>query len=213
MNIVVIDRSAIFRMGMMSVLNGMSFAGKIIEAKDLESAIPDIETNEVDLAIVEYTLLAGSDGSITLTSETFGKPVKIISIAGSYEEMRLPKLLKSDVSGILLKDIENEELLAAINLIMKGERYICHEISKSIINRVYPEKVTRSTRDHYHLTKRELEIMKLMCEDMSNQEIAKVLFISPRTVDGHQTNIINKLGVKSKVGLLRYALKNNILSL
>ena len=198
---------------MISVLKSMPFEKNVYEARDLESASQIVEEHHVEIVIVEYALIARTDGAVALTSEIFGKPVKIVSMAGSYEEMRLPRLLKSDVSGILLKDIENEELLAALNLMKKGERYICHEISKSIINRVYPEKMTRNSRDHYQLTKREMEIMKLMCEDMSNQEIAKVLFISPRTVDGHQTNIINKLGVKSKVGLLRYALKHNILSL
>ena len=66
--------------------------------------------------------------------------------------------------------------------------------------------------DHFSLTRRETEVLRLICEDRSNEEIAKILFISPRTVDGHRSNIIHKLGVRSKIGLVKYALQNNLIS-
>jgi DNA-binding NarL/FixJ family response regulator len=213
-NIIIAGRSQIFREGMTSVLKKFSFSGQISEASDIDEISELIETNKPCIAIVDVRILLNDEDQVCpeLVENVNGE-LKIIALGSIFDEIKLSRLMKSGISGFILKSIRKEELNSALLIIAEGGYYYSHEISNKVLNRIYTGNNARRRRnDNFRLTNRELEVLKLICDDMTNQEIGEVLFISSRTVDGHRANILNKLGVKSKVGIVKYALKHNIVS-
>ena len=123
--------------------------------------------------------------------------------------------IKAGAKGYLPKDIRRDELLEAIEQVYHGEKYFSKEINNtmmaSFINRAIIEN-EENVLDK-SLTKRELEIIKLVSNGLINKEIAELLNISIRTVDCHKSNIMNKLKLKSNVDMVKFAIKHKLISL
>lgn len=213
LTILIADASQIFRAGMLSVLKQLSGVEKILEASTLEEASKLVSQDEVDIALMDVNILLDQKNDLRLDLENLRHVPRVIAVGSSFDEAKFNNLMKAGFSGFILKSIQQEELCAALEIVNNGMTYFSHEIMDEIVRKNFMERPDRRRRgDMFTLTKREMEVLKLICEDMSNDEIARILYISPRTVDGHRANIINKLGVKSKVGLVKYALKNNLIT-
>lgn len=207
------DSSQIFREGMMAVLQKMMLVDKVVEATSPEEVQSLIDHAGIDIALVDLNFLVDQKNSLMVNFHPKGGSMKMIALATGYEEARFSRLIKAGVSGFLLKSIKKDELSAALEIVSTGKNYYSHEITNEIVQQNFLKtQAPRNGRSIFTLTKREMEILKLICDDMSNDEISRILFISPRTVDGHRSNIINKLGVKGKIGLVKYALKNNLIT-
>jgi DNA-binding NarL/FixJ family response regulator len=129
-------------------------------------------------------------------------------------------MLNAGASGYVLKNINKEILLEAINTIVKGGTYFSSEIPIALAASSAEDIITHekqisspkeSSRTISLLSPREIEILKLIANGLSNNEIAKKLFISPNTVDTHRTNLMQKLNIHNVVGLMKYAIKNGLL--
>ena len=213
LTILIADGSQIFRAGMIAALKQLTSVEKILEASTLEEAKKLVNQEEIDIAMMDVGILLDQNNNLNLDLQSFKYVPRVIAIGMSYDEAKFNNLVKAGFSGFILKSIQHEELCAALEIVNKGMTYFSHEIMDEIVRKNFMERPDRRRRgDMFTLTKREMEVLKLICEDMSNDEIARILYISPRTVDGHRANIINKLGVKSKVGLVKYALKNNLIT-
>lgn len=213
MTILIADESQIFREGMMAVLQNLVNVDRVYEASTPEEVQKLISKTDVDIALVDLMIMVDQKHNLLINYDGSSIKTRVIALATGYDEEKFNRLLNTGVSGFLLKSISKEELCAALEIVSGGKSYFSHEISNEIIKRNYAQPAPPRRRgDIFSLTKREMEILKLLCEDMSNDEISRILFISPRTVDGHRSNIINKLGVKGKVGLVKYALKNNLIT-
>ena len=128
-----------------------------------------------------------------------------------HEEEYIVSMLEKGAKGYLLKDSGVEELKKALQKLTVGEYYYNDTVMKTLIQRVQsPAKNNRATKENLKLTEREIEIIKLVAEEFSNQEISEKLFISPRTVESHKRNMISKLDVKNSIGLVRYAISNGL---
>lgn len=143
------------------------------------------------------------------------KDVRIIVLT-MYDDPKLVKTArKRGAQGYVLKSCDREELLQALACVSEGECYYAEELasvngrSRSDVNlqeRVYVDKFVRK----HHLTKRELEILQLIAQALSNKEIAGQLFISDQTVSVHRKNIMRKLGVSNTAGLVKVAYDNSL---
>jgi len=116
------------------------------------------------------------------------------------------------VKGFILKSSGINELEKAISEVMLGESYFSNEILRKIISNLSRKNANNHT-EKATLTSRELEVLKQICLDLNNEEIAKKLFISPMTVKSHRSNLLEKTGCKNTSGLILYALKNKIIEL
>ena len=140
--------------------------------------------------------------------------IKVLILSMHSNEEYIAKALEAGAHGYLPKDASMKELLEAIETIGNGGKYFNKEISDKILQSF----VSRSHRGnslirHESLTKREMEIVGLIVEGLSNKEIADQLSISIRTVDSHKNNIMKKLELKSSIDLVKYAIKNQLTSL
>jgi DNA-binding NarL/FixJ family response regulator len=132
------------------------------------------------------------------------------------EVSHIANMLEAGARGYILKSTGMNELIEAIKTVAAGENYFSKEVSNTLMNSFMSRKGRSTTKDRIcleDLTKRETEILKLIAEEHTNQEIADILFISPRTVDTHRRNLILKLNAKNTAGLVRFAIKHNLIQL
>ena len=110
----------------------------------------------------------------------------------------------------MLKEAGSEELIRAIKTVHNGNTYYSSHASDVLIKHITRGSRPKDLRNDIPLTKREIEVLKLIAEEYSNPEIAEELFISVRTVDTHRRNLLDKLDVKNTAGLVKYAIKNGL---
>lgn len=141
--------------------------------------------------------------------------IKIIALSQHEDGEYVYQLIKAGGSGYMLKNSSRDEFGKAIQTVLSGEKYFSTRISEMMINDLVhrKEKENKPNQDQVHITSREKEIIKMIAEELSNQEISEILHISQRTVETHRRNIMQKLEVKSVVALLKYAVKNNLITL
>jgi DNA-binding NarL/FixJ family response regulator len=119
--------------------------------------------------------------------------------------------LESGAIGYILKNTGKDEVLTAIRSVAKGDSYFSKEVSAILIEQLHMPRSHKKHLNDIPLTPREIEVLELIAQEFSNQEIADRLFISIRTVDTHRRNMLEKLGVRNTAGLVRYAIKNGLL--
>ena len=133
---------------------------------------------------------------------------KILVLTMHSERSKLEEAIDLGVEGYLLKDSDKDEFVFALNSISKGKQFYSSSLLESGINKQIESKSNVSV-----LTERETEVLKLIAEGFSNQEVGEKLFLSPKTIDSHRTNLMKKLEVHNVVELVRYAIKNKIVEL
>lgn len=138
---------------------------------------------------------------------------KILILTAVYDEETICETISKGADGFLHKDASAEELIDAIERIAAGEVYYGQRIS-DIIYRSYSRKIKEQAEtEKTALSPRELEVIKLLGQGLSFKGVGAILSISPRTVENHKNNILEKLGLNNTVELLKYAIRNKIISL
>ncbi|MBU1013237.1 MAG: response regulator transcription factor [Bacteroidetes bacterium] len=208
--VILVDDHQMFRDGVKSVLSdeeNIAIIGEVGHANDLYKLL---ESTSPDLIITDISMPDISGIDITkYVSKNFPE-INILILSMHSNEEFITKALNAGANGYLPKDTSMNELLQAINIIAKGENYFNKGISDTILkSMVNKSKISKND----NLTSRELEIVHQVVEGLSNKEIAEKLNISVRTVDSHKNNILHKLGLKSSVELVKYAIKNNLVML
>ncbi|HVI48105.1 MAG TPA: response regulator transcription factor [Chitinophaga sp.] len=135
--------------------------------------------------------------------------IRIIALTNFMELHYIRQMLRNGASGYLLKNTNQEALVEAIEKVHSGEQYLDAGIKQQVVHEMLTGQ--RSSGFDIPLTRREQEILKLIAEEHSNQQIAELLFISLRTVETHRLNITQKLAVKNTAGLVREALKRGLI--
>ncbi len=134
--------------------------------------------------------------------------IKVIAFSSFDDTHYIKQIIRNGASGYLLKNADQQTILAAIKAVLNGEEYIDESIKKILIQ----ESISGQRRSMFEipLTKREKEILQLIADGLSNQEIADKLFISLRTVETHRFNLTQKLDVKNAAGLVKEAIKRGL---
>ena len=209
--IVLLDDHKMFRDGIKSILDDQDNIDVIGEVGDGEELFELLKDKTPDIVVTDISLPGTSGIEITRTLVEKFPGIRILILSMHKNEEFITNALTAGANGYLPKDTSISELLDAIDVISKGQTYFNRDISdtilKSIINR---SKTKNGQAEHVSLTPRELEIIHLVVDGLTNKEIAEELFISIRTVDSHKNNIMHKLNLKSTVDLVKYAIKNNL---
>jgi len=142
--------------------------------------------------------------------------IKVVFLSMLNERKFLLQAFNSGAKGYLIKNINYEELLFAVNHIYNGGKYLCDELSQQIIEYLnakphFGEKASKLAMD-IEISDRELEVLNLIGEGFTNNEIADKLFLSKRTVEGHRQNLIDKTGAKNSASLIKYAVLNGLIN-
>jgi len=211
--VVLVDDHQLIRMGITALLNSENDVEVIGEVNSAKDVLKSIESMKPDLVLMDISLDDG-DG-IILTKEICkrDKDVKVIMLSMHVKEDFIQRSIKAGASGYILKDSPKEELIKAIKVVAGGGQYFAAEVSQLMVSS-YVTKAgdfTNQKRKTSGLTNREIEIIRLLSDGLSNQKIADILGISHRTVDTHRTNIMQKVKVKNVAELVKYAIVNNLI--
>ncbi|KQB39606.1 response regulator transcription factor [Flavobacterium aquidurense] len=175
----------------------------------------DVIMDNADILILDISM-PKKDGIETL--KEFSKkefPCKVI-ILSSYDDLKLIKeVMKLGAKGYLTKKCAGENIIEAIEAVYQNQEYFCDAVREKIFNR-FTHNNPKFNKDLYVmnpiLSAREIEITILISLEYSSKEISEELFISMNTVETHRKNIMKKLQIKSTIGLVKYALKNNLIN-
>jgi DNA-binding NarL/FixJ family response regulator len=204
--LLIVDDHQMVRDGIRVMLESQNktYAFIITESENGEDAIKNVLKYDYDIILIDYQL-PKMTGMETVEKILLYKPTTKILALSNYDELTyINNMLKAGVSGYILKNVEPMELIAAIKTILNDKIFYSNEVAIKLIE---SKKRTASGIDKYSLTKRELEILKLITQEKTNDEISTLLFIAKRTVDSHRQNLLNKLGVKNTVGLTKIAIE------
>ena len=182
---------------------------EIDEADNGETGVQKVLKKNYDIVLIDYQL-PGMSGSETLQKiHLYKKDLKVLAVS-NYDELSYVKsMINEGANGYILKNIEPSQLHHAIQVVLSGSSYYSNEVALKLIDSAKsPDSVLPASKNR--LTKRELEILKMIAKEMTNDEIAKGLFISKRTVDTHRQNLLNKLHVKNTAGLIKAAYAFNL---
>lgn len=207
-SIVIVDDHKIFRVGLEVILNGISRFKVIGSYGDGKSFTDGLHVEVPDVILMDLKL-PDKDG-VYLTQYVKRKfpEVKVIALTMFGEIEYFNEMMDAGADGFLLKNTDIKELETAVLKVVSDGTYFAKEFL-GYINVTL--KNTKANLSDVHLSDRELEVLKLICEGYSNNEIAEKLFISAHTVDGHRRNLISKTGVKNAPNLVMYALKNGLI--
>lgn len=139
--------------------------------------------------------------------------IKIVALSMFGEEEYLQSMLDAGAKGFLLKNINPDELEKCIKQVMKGNNYFSDELLTVLTKMFVSGGNKKDNKPDVKLTKREKEVLELICKGYTNSEIAEKLFLSQRTIDGHRANLLSKVGAKNTVSLVTYAIKNKLVNL
>lgn len=176
-----------------------------------EELIEGIKEAKPDIALVDINMPGMNGHEATIKIKEIYPHVHIITLSMHDDAPHIMNMIEAGVSGYLLKNVNDKELIEAIKSVNAGKMYFSPEISEKLTTLVLHQQKKLEQPEIPRLTDRELEILKLIAEEQSNAEIAKTLFISERTVETHRKNMLRKTNNKTIVGLLKYALEQQII--
>lgn len=210
-NILIADDHEVMRDGIMMTLNQSELANKIYEAKNGRQALSKCNEHEdIDIVLLDINM-PGMDGiEATQKIKDQFPDIEIIALSMRDDEESVRDMLKAGVSGYVLKSAGKADIIQAIEKISLGEPFYSQDLTFNLIDKYFVEGGSESSEHSTGLTDREIEIMRLIVNEYTNQEIAEELYISKRTVDTHRTNMLKKTDSKNTAGLVRFALRNDL---
>lgn len=202
--------------GMLAVLKTnplFEVVGVSLNGVDL---IETASSRSADVVVMDINM-PEKDG-LEVLRELHGKalPFKII-VLSSYDDLKLVReVMKLGASGYMTKQCAGDNIVEAIQVVNNGEEYFCKTVSEKIFStfaKNNPKVNTGASAFSTNLTDRELDIIRLISLEYSGKEISEELFISQHTVESHRKNLMKKLDAKTTVGLVKYAIKHNLVNL
>jgi len=212
--IVIVDDHEILRDGMKYTLSQIDFADVIAEARTGKEFLQIIENISPDVVLMDIAM-PEMDG-IEATKEVLKKypELKIIALTMFGDEEYYFKMVHAGARGFVLKKSGIDELEKAIATVVNGENYFSNELLRNIIVNLTDHKFKNTgVGNQVNLTKREIEILQLLCNGLSNSEIAEKLHLSVKTIENHKNSLHSKTNSKNTVSLVMYAIKNKIVNL
>ncbi|MFC4323410.1 response regulator [Litchfieldia salsa] len=211
--LIVVDDHVVVRSGLMMLLNGKNEMEVIGEAADGNEAIEKASILKPDVILMDLSMPHGKDG-LTATKELkeLMPDIAILILTMHDDEEYLFRAIHAGASGYILKSAPHEELIAAITSVATGNAYLNPNATRKLMSE-YMDRMKKgdSSSTFELLSDREKEILEWIAKGYSNKEIAENLIISVKTVESHKSNLMEKLGIKSRHELVKYAMKKGLL--
>lgn len=214
MRLIIADSNEIVRIGLRTVLASEASVEIVGEAKSSLELIEIVKSFGTDLVLIDYT---SSNFSIDVIPQVLQKfpDVQIVAITPEQSAQTLVNALRSGVKSYVKKDCDSSEIILSVKETWRGNKFFCGQILETIRDAsidVNDLDFESFTCEPITLSERELEIITLIAEGLTNNQIADGLCLSSHTINTHRKNIMAKLGVKNTAGIVMYAVKTNLVS-
>jgi len=208
--ILIADDHGLVRRGLRLILDAKPDLEVVAEAGDGAEAVKLALTAEIDLAILDISMPRMTGLQATRELRRRRPDLRVLVLSMHESEHYLYEALKAGASGYVVKRVADRDLVEACRATMRGEPFLYPGAVTALIT-AYLQAVRNGEEPRNLLTPRETEIVKLVAESYTNRQIADALTISEKTVDRHRTNILEKLGMRDRVELTRYAIRNGLI--
>lgn len=211
--IVIAEDHTILREGLRSLLSSSPEFEIVGEAKDGREAIGCVEKFKPDLILTDLSMPRMNGMEAIKEIKRQSPETKVLVLTVHKAEEYILATFRAGANGYLLKDSTHAELVMAVKKVLSGKQYISPEISEKVIEGYLEgKKILKSRTSWETLTQREREILKLIAEGYKNKEIAEDLCISPKTVEKHRANLMEKLDLHSIQALTAFAIEKGLVS-
>ena len=211
-NIILADDHEIFRKGLEVTLKRLTFVAKIFHAANGNEVIQLLDSKVPVHVIVMDIRMPEIDGiATTIQVRKKSDDIKIIGLSMMDDKASIVQMFKAGANGYLLKNTNKLELAEAIQQVMAGNRYYSREVSEVLLRRELEQlPLPRKSKFTSDLTSRELEVLNLICHQYSTREMADMLCLAEKTIEGHRKNLLEKTQSRNIAGLVYYALEHGI---
>lgn len=204
MTLLLADDQSIILDGLEALLEQDEEVQVVGRASNGREAVERSKKLKPDVVLMDISMpeMDGIEATKAVLACCTGTRVLVLSMYDHHELVH--EIMEAGASGYVLKNVGKEELCRALRIVAAGQQYLTQEVRSAFDNDMRAKEIMGETGYHA-LTKREKEVVKLICRECTTQEIAASLFLSPQTIDTHRKNILHKLGVRNTAGLVKYA--------
>ena len=208
--VLIVDDHPLFREGLKSLISRNTRFEVVGEAGNGREGLRMAKGLKPDLVIVDISLPDKSGIDLTRSIRSLLPETRIMIVSMHSKIDYITEAFQAGATGYVVKESAADRLVQGLEAVSRGEYFLDTSLSHKVVNKLmeFPEKKAKITDARYEtLTSREQQVVRLLAEGLSSKEIAEKLFISPKTVENHRANIMNKLDLHSTMELVRYAAK------
>ncbi len=214
--LLLVDDHKLMLKGLVSLFAGNEKVEIVGTANSAEDAINKARAMQPDVILMDIQMQGMSGLEACRWIKDQHQQIKIILLSMEVRKDFLNIGIQSGISGYLVKDIDDQELFKAVEAVHRGEQYFTEAITKLVFEDYFRQQKIKTVpkgKVPDELTKRELEVVQLVAHGMTNKQIAESLFVSVKTIETHKSHILDKLGLSNSGELMKFALRNNLVTL
>jgi DNA-binding NarL/FixJ family response regulator len=206
--ILLVDDHQLLRKGLINILNANGFTD-IIEAANGEELLEFLKNERPDIILLDLHMPQMNGFECMKRIKEVNSNSKVLVVSMLDDKISIIQMIKSGVDGYIIKDSEPKELIHAIEVVLNGGNYYSDLVNEQMNFGVltHDNQIDRNT-----LSERELEFLTYASSDLTYKQIAGKMFVSVRTIDGYRDSIYQKFNIKTRIGLVIFALKNKIIN-
>jgi DNA-binding NarL/FixJ family response regulator len=209
--IVIADDYKIYRDGLKLCLSADNNLQILFEADNGEELMEALKTQQPEIIIMDLNMPLMDGMEATKQIRKKYEQIKILVITMYDSDKFIINLMENGAHGYLLKNAEPKEIIKAIYALHENGYYFNDLVNKALLKKLVMKNNLKPSFNHnIELTEREQEVLKMICEEKTATEIGKEIFLSPRSVEGIRTRLIEKVGVRNTAGLVMFAVKNGL---
>lgn len=209
--IAIADDYKIYRDGLKVGLSADENMEIIAEADNGEDLMKVLETNSPDIILMDLKMPIMDGMEATKLVRKKYPSIKVLVVSMYEDDKFIIHLMENGANGYLLKNAEPDEIIKSIYAVYENGYYFNDVVNKALLKKlVLKNNLKPSFNQNIDLTEREQEVLKMICDEKTAAEIAKEIFLSPRSVEGIRQRLIEKIGVRNTAGLVMFAVKNGL---
>jgi len=212
--VAIADDHKIFRSGVINTLTPYANINVVFEAEDGEHLLEIMQQQQPDVILMDLKMPKMDGIQATVKVREKYPQVKVIILTMYEDDNFIVHLVENGANAYLLKNSEPEEIYEAICTTFDKGFYFNENVNLALLKKVLhknKQQFKPTFKNEVQLSDRELEVLKLICNEFTTQEISEKIFLSPRTVEGLRQKLLEKLNVKNTVGLVLYAFRNGLI--
>lgn len=206
------DDHKLVRSGMVSILNADPQLQVVLDVADGRELLDGLAESKPDVVLLdlEMPVLSGRETLIELRKVNADVPVLILTMHDT--NALIFQMMELGANGYLVKTTEPEEVIQAIHKVYKDDYYLSERVSHAMLRGIANPGLTAIPKFQAHdLTRREVDVLRLICQEKTTPEIGEALFLSPKTIEGYRKTLFEKVGARNMAGLVLFAVQHNLL--